>query len=269
MHYCIVVPHYRHDRQLAGYLPKLLALGFPVVVVDDGSGAEVVSRLRLMVGAYPHVTLLELPQNGGKGAALVAGMSQARNWGFTHAICVDADGQHELAAVARMHDESRRDPVRVLSGNPVFDEDIPRARLYGRRITNWLARLEAGTATVEDAMCGLRLYPLSTVMPLVPKLRRRMEFDIEILVAACRAGIPVGFVPARVVYPIDGCSHFRMVTDNLRLSRMHARLLAVAAWVGCKTILASVARKRRRLRNAPVGVVQSPMEAERSDELRG
>ena len=228
---CVLVPHYCHAEQLADYLPQLVGVGLPIIIVDDGSDPATRSRLRHLVAASADATsLIERDRNEGKGAAVIAGMDVAARRGFTHAVCVDADGQHDSAAIPLLLQESRRHPERLLSGRPVFGDDIPKARLWGREITNVLARIEAGNAGIRDAMCGLRLYPLAQVLPLCRSIgkRRRMELDTEVLVRACWAGVEVGFLPTRVVYPTGGKSHFRMVADNARLSLMHARLLAGA-----------------------------------------
>ena len=183
-----------------------------------------------MAACADGTSLIERDRNEGKGAAVIAGMDVAARRGFTHAVCVDADGQHDSAAIPLLVQESRRHPQRLLSGRPVFGDDIPKARLWGREITNVLARIEAGNAGISDAMCGLRLYPLAQVLPLCSSIgkRHRMEFDTEVLVRACWADLEVGFLPTRVIYPTSGRSHFRMVADNLRLSLMHAQLLAGA-----------------------------------------
>ena len=130
------------------------------------------------------------------------------------------------ADIEHVHTASRRQPRALFSGKPVFGADVPAARLHGRKVTNLLARIEAGSAAIEDAMCGFRVYPVAPVLPLADAIgaRVRMEFDIEILVRAAWAGLPLRFFPTRVAYPAGGRSHFRIV-DNLRLSGMHTVLL--------------------------------------------
>ena len=225
---CILIPHYNHDAELAAYLPKLASANLPALVIDDGSDRATQARLRDLLSGYPWVSLMQRERNDGKGAAMIEGLHALARQAYTHGICVDADGQHDPADIARVVDASRDAPGVIYSGKPVFGDDIPAARLHGRKITNVLARIEAGSREIEDAMCGFRLYPLTSILPLCESLgtRRRMEFDTEILVRAVWAGLPLRFFPTRVTYPPGGRSHFRMVADNLRLSSMHAILLA-------------------------------------------
>ena len=224
--YHLLIPHYRHVDQLAGFLPRLAAAELPTLIVDDGSDSRTRRRLRELIASHPWASLLQRNSNGGKGAAMITGMTYLHANGATHAISVDADGQHDPADVTRLRLASQRHPSRLLSGRPVFGDDMPVVRLHGRKITNGLASALAGGGQIQDAMCGFRLYPLASVLPLFPTLgkRLRMEFDVEILVRACWAGLEVEFIPTRVAYPPSGRSHFRLLADNARFCRMHTVL---------------------------------------------
>ena len=227
MKHCVLVPHYCHVDQLRGFLPDLAAQGLPIYVVDDGSPEPVKTQLRGLLSDYAGCELIELPENAGKGAATLAGLRVVREHGFTHAFSVDADGQHDAADVPVFLERSSAEPEAILSGRPIFGADIPAARLHGRKITNTLAKVATWSMTIEDAMCGYRVYPVDLTLAIGEQLghRRRMEFDIEVLVRAVWRGVPVIFVPTHVQYPADGASHFRMVLDNARLTLMHITLL--------------------------------------------
>ena len=187
---------------------------------------ESLAALERLLKAYPWVELLKRSPNRGKGSVQVAGMEAAARQGYSHVIIVDADGQHDPDDIERLHLESLRAPEALFSGLPQFGPDIPPHRLYGRMITNVLSRIEAGDDRIRDAMCGLRLYPLQSVLPLLEQIpRRRMELDTELLVRARWADLELRFLPTRVVYPETGRSHFRMLRDNLRMTRMHIVLL--------------------------------------------
>ncbi|MDZ7668577.1 MAG: glycosyltransferase family 2 protein [Gammaproteobacteria bacterium] len=228
--FCLIVPHYDHVAQLQNYLPSLLAVELPILVVDDGSPTAARDRLRQLLADRPGTELIERPRNGGKGAATLTGMQTALAQGYSHAVCVDADGQHEAADVCRLCRAAAAHPDSIVSGLPLFGPDIPRARLYGRMITNVLVRLEAGSGTIRDAMCGLRCYPLALTVRVCEsyRVRFRMDFDTEILVRAAWQGVAVCYVETRVRYPPDGVSHFRMFRDNVDMTLMHLRLLGGA-----------------------------------------
>jgi len=150
--------------------------------------------------------------------------------GFTHAIQVDADGQHKLEDIADFLQGIRRNPHTLLLGAPIFDEDIPAIRKHGRKLTQAMISLEMGAWPVPDAMCGFRAYPVAEICKL-GKMDPRMSFDPEVMIRAHWAGIPLIQIPTKVRYlpPEEGgVSHFRMVHDNFFHTWLHIRLLLQA-----------------------------------------
>lgn len=228
--YCVMIPHYRHVPQLRQWLPDLASRDIDVLLIDDGSGFDVVRELEALCSHYPRVELILQPTNAGKGSASIVGMQAALNRGYSHVLSMDADGQHAAADLEKFIQASKANPSALISGAPQFSSDIPASRLHGRKITNTLVQLEAGRTSLIDAMCGFRLYPLNRILPLLPKLGRRlyMQFDVELLVRAAWAGLPVTYVATPVRYPSDGRSHFRLFADNALLTAMHIRLLLQA-----------------------------------------
>lgn len=225
--FCIVIPHFRHHHPLARLLPQLVRYELPIYVVDDASGDACKVQLAATVAQFHNVSLIERSVNGGKGAAMMTGLQYAAANDFTHVISLDADGQHNPGDVGRLRDCSAAAPDSLFSGRPVFGPDIPKSRLYGRKLTNGLVRFVTGSDAIIDAMCGLRVYPLKTVLPLCEQTsyRTRMEFDVEILVRASWQGLTIGSLDTQVVYPEDGESHFNLVADNARLVAMHTILI--------------------------------------------
>ncbi len=228
--YCIVIPHFKHVPQVTRFLPTLAQAELPLFIIDDGSGTEAVAQLNELTSDYSWVELITRENNGGKGAATVTGLQNAQHRGYSHVILVDADGQHDPQDLIRLHQESQIKPEALYSGNPQFGDDIPAVRRYGREITNVLARIEAGNWGLEDAMCGLRVYPVNTTLNLARACgaRLRMEMDTELLVRACWQRLEVRYLDTKVVYPEEGASHFRMGKDNVRMALMHIRLLLEA-----------------------------------------
>ncbi|PWK87732.1 glycosyltransferase family 2 protein [Fulvimonas soli] len=224
---CALVPIYNHKDTIAATVRALRAHGLPVLVVDDGSDAATRDVLDALAREVEGMRLIRLPRNQGKGRALTAGLLAAREAGHTHALQIDADGQHDVADAPRFLAAARAEPRALVCGRPVYDASVPRARLYGRYVTHFFVWLETLSFAVGDSMCGYRLYPLEAACAEIARapLPARMDFDTEIAVRLVWRGAPVRNLPTRVTYPEGGLSHFRMWRDNLRISAMHARLL--------------------------------------------
>jgi glycosyltransferase involved in cell wall biosynthesis len=224
-HPCALIPIYNHKDTIVGTVQALRAHGLPVLIVDDGSDAA--TRAVLDGLAAPGVQVLRLAHNSGKGRAIIAGMLAARDAGYTHALQIDADGQHDVADVPRFLAEGRACPDALVCGQPIYDDSVPRARLYGRYVTHVCVWLETLSFMLRDSMCGYRLYPLEATCAEIDRapLPARMDFDTEAAVRLIWRGVPVRNLPTRVTYPENGLSHFHMLHDNLRISAMHTRLL--------------------------------------------
>jgi len=225
----IVIPIYNHKAEIGATLARLMPHALPIFVVDDGSDEATQAVLADLAARWsPQVFLLRLPVNGGKGAAVMAGLRAARRAGFTHALQIDADGQHDAADVPRFLDAARAAPDAVVLGRPVYDETVPKARRYGRYLTHVWVWIETLSFDISDAMCGFRLYPLDAACALIDAvaLPTRMDFDIEILVRLSWRAMRFVTIPTRVTYAPGGLSHFDVVRDNVRISKSHTRLVA-------------------------------------------
>lgn len=220
-----LIPHYNHVNTIAKVIEQLLGFGLPVLVVDDGSN-DAQQQILKQITQQPNVSVVFRSQNGGKGAAVKTGLQWAYQHGFTHAIQVDADRQHNLADIEAMVEISKQHSTALICGKPIYGIDAPKARLYGRKITNFWIAINTLSTQIEDGMCGFRLYPLALVAPILTqeKLGDRMDFDIEILVHCQWRKIPMIWVETPVKYDADGVSHFRGWADNWLISKMHARL---------------------------------------------
>src|SRR5688572_9295868 len=157
---CVVIPVYDHEHAIGAVVDSARAQGLPVLLVDDGC-REPCRRELERLSAHPDVVLLRHERNRGKGAAVMTGLRAARQHGYTHAVQIDADGQHTLGDVRRFVEEARAHPDSVICGRPVFDASIPKARYYGRYLTHALVWLETLSFEIVDSMCGFRVYPLA------------------------------------------------------------------------------------------------------------
>lgn len=225
VHPCVLIPVYNHERAVVATCRALERLALPILLIDDGSNAECAGVLEALA-ERPGVQLLRLARNGGKGRAVREGLFHARRLGFTHALQVDADGQHDVQSLPPFIEAARRDPACLIVGYPHFDHSVPKLRFFARYITHLWVWLNTLSFELRDTMCGVRLYPLAHLVPMLEKRRcgDRMEFDTEVLVRWHWRYRRVANLPVRVHYPQDGVSHFRLWRDNLLMARMHLRL---------------------------------------------
>ncbi len=222
-----VIPVYNHGEAVGAVVQAIRRHGLPVLLVDDGSRADCAAVLDTLAAADPQsVHLVRLTVNQGKGGAVMAGLRAAFSQGWTHALQIDADGQHDAADIPKFAAAAAAQPGHFICGCPVYDASVPKARLYGRYATHVWVWINTLSMAIRDSMCGFRVYPLKAVVPLIDSVSigRRMDFDVEVAVRLFWRGVPVVNQPTRVSYPLDGISHFRALQDNVLISWMHTRL---------------------------------------------
>ncbi|MFA5631141.1 MAG: glycosyltransferase family 2 protein [Porticoccaceae bacterium] len=246
---CAVLPVYNHPAVLERTVDDLLGSGLPVVLVDDGSDALCRALMDTIAAGRGQVHLVRRPANGGKGAAVKDGLRAALALGFSHALQIDADGQHDTVDVEPFIGIARRRPRALVAGYPAYDASVPRHRYYARYATHVWVWINTLSTRIRDAMCGFRVYPLAEACALLDRhpMGSRMEFDVEFIVRWQWAGLPLEQRQTRVTYPEDGISHFRLWRDNVLISGTHARLF-LTMLTRLPTLLA---RRLRRPGNAP------------------
>jgi predicted LPLAT superfamily acyltransferase len=221
----VVVPVYNHGEPLRAVAARLAEFSLPVFVVDDGSD-EPTKRAIAETTARYRMTVVTLHSNGGKGSAVMAGLRAAAQQGFTHAVQVDADGQHDLDDLPKLLAAAKANPLALVCGDPRFDASAPKARLYGRKLTALWVAIETLSLSMPDTMCGYRVYPLGATIALLDSARlgARMDFDIEVVVRLRWRNVPIVALPTVVTYPEGGTSNFRTVKDNALISKLHTKL---------------------------------------------
>jgi glycosyltransferase involved in cell wall biosynthesis len=224
---CLLIPSYNNPATVPTVLNKLAAFDLPCLLVDDGSREEVKAIYREAAAKHDWVQLKHRPENGGKGAAVKTGLLWARELGFSHALQIDADDQHDSDEIPRFIAAAEKHPTALVLGRPTFGEDVPKARLYGRQLSVVLVYLETLSRQIEDPLFGFRVYPVSAAAAVISKahIGDRMDFDPEIAVRLVWEGLPVVTLKTPVRYPENAVSHFHMVRDNLKITWMHTRLI--------------------------------------------
>lgn len=228
MKYCFVIPVYNHSHYLESLVQHLNQFQLPIIMVNDGSNVECTNLLREIADEHQLVELVEHEVNQGKGQAVITGIFKAQELGYSHAIQLDSDGQHDWSDVQRFIEASQENPQAMVIGQPIFDASVPKKRLYGRYATHIWVWINSLSFDIKDSMCGFRVYPIESTVIVLKKasFQPRMGFDSEILVRLKWDNVPFINVPTKVVYPEDGISHFNALRDNIGLTKAHSKLFA-------------------------------------------
>ena len=225
----VLIPSYNTGERVLETVREARAYWNPVWLVVDGSTDGTGERLAAVAARDPGLRVFILPRNQGKGAAILHGLREASAQGYTHALTMDADGQHPADHIRELMAASHGAPQALILGKPVFDASAPRVRVIGRRVSNGWANLETLWAGIGDSLYGFRVYPIRPLLAVMEPRRwmRRFDFDVEAAVRLVWRGLAPVNLPAPVRYfrPEEGgVSHFNYVRDNLLLIWMHARL---------------------------------------------
>jgi glycosyltransferase involved in cell wall biosynthesis len=225
---CIIIPIYNNRDTIRSVVDSIEPAGIPCLIVDDGSDAATRGELHDIDHDFDWIEVIHRDRNGGKGAAMRDGFATAVRNGFTHAIQMDADGQHDAGDIPRFLEAAQQSPDALILSAPLFDADAPKARVYGRLVTTFCVWIETLSTEIKDTLCGYRCYPLEPVMRCYQRARigSGMVFDTEIAVHLYWQGTPTRTIETRVHYADGGMSHFDYLNDNLKISWMHTKLIA-------------------------------------------
>jgi glycosyltransferase involved in cell wall biosynthesis len=226
----VLIPSYNTGAQVYATVAAARAQWWPVWVVVDGSTDGTAQGLQALAAADPGLRVWVQPSNQGKGAAVLLGLQQALQAGFSHALTMDSDGQHPADLIPTFMQASLARPETMVLGRPVFDASAPLLRVRGRRISNGWTNLETLGAGVADSLYGFRVYPIAALAGVMARQpwMRRFDFDTEAVVRLAWRGVKPVNIDAPVKYLTaaeGGVSHFQYGRDNLLLTWMHTRLM--------------------------------------------
>lgn len=229
--HAVLIPSYNPGPKVFDTVRAARAQWAPVWVVVDGSTDGTAERLAALAAADPGLRVFVLPQNRGKGAAVLFGLDEASRAGFSHVLTMDSDGQHPAELIPAFMAASAAHPASMVLGRPVFDASAPLLRVRGRKVSNAWANLETLWMGIGDSLYGFRVYPVEPLRRVMRGQRwmRRFDFDPEAVVRLAWHGVRPLNLDAPVKYfraDEGGVSHFNYLRDNLLLTWMHSRLFA-------------------------------------------
>lgn len=220
--FCIIIPTYNNAKTIVDVISKVWIFCKDIIIVDDGCTDGTDGLLR----SCPYdLTVISFPQNKGKGHALAKGFEKAKGMGYSHAITIDADGQHFASDMPAFIKQMEAHPEAIIVGNRNLNEqNMPRGNTFANKFSNFWFQMQTGIR-IGDTQSGYRLYPLSKLCGL-RFITSRYEAELELLVLSAWMGVEILSIPVRVYYPPaeERVSHFRPIYDFMRISALNVVL---------------------------------------------
>ncbi|OOG65348.1 dolichyl-phosphate mannose synthase [Rhodanobacter sp. B04] len=242
--WCVLIPCLNEEAAIRSVVESVLALGAPVIVIDDGSD----DRTPEIVATLP-VTLLRHAERHGKGEALRHGFREALRQGYDAVLTMDGDGQHLASDIPRIVAAAAQYPGHIVVGARLLDRaQQPKGRRRANAVADWGISW-ACAQPVADTQSGQRWYPRAA-LDLVDLPAQNFVFEAAILIAASREK-KLGVVSVPIASRYHGefrGSHFRPVRDVTRIT---------AYTIGRVLHYGNILASYRRSRNEPV-VCPSP-----------
>lgn len=212
--WCVLIPCLNEEAAIQSVVESVLALGAPVIVIDDGSD----DRTPEIVAALP-VTLLRHDERRGKGEALRHGFREALRQGYDAVLTMDGDGQHLASDIPRIVAAATRYPDHIVIGARLLDrEQQPKGRRRANAVADWGISW-ACAQPIADTQSGQRWYP-HAALALVDLPAENFVFEAAILIAASREK-KLGVVSVPIASRYHGAfrpSHLRPVRDVTRIT---------------------------------------------------
>ena len=221
----VVVPCYNAGERLKPVTRDLRRVVDRVIVVDDGSTDGACET-----AADDGVRVIRLPENRGKGFAMIEGFKAALETpGVDCVAIVDADGQHKPAEIPGLYKTFTEQHADLVIGSRAFDlAHVPWRSRLGNKLTACITKLLL-RQTIPDTQSGFRLHSRRLLEDVLATVSGgRYETEMEILVKAVREGYKVVPAPIATIYEEGNpSSHFNKLRDSFRIySRLFGAVFA-------------------------------------------
>lgn len=213
----VVIPAYNEASTIADIVRRAGRFADLVIAVNDGSTDETARVLEKLP-----VTLLNNPQNLGKGKSLLRGARLALEQGATAVITLDGDGQHRPEDIPLLLEKAATNPDTIIIATRLHNRSsAPPLRRFANGFADFWISWAAGYR-IRDSQSGFRLYP-AVLFQQCPTASDNFVFESEILIDAARQGMYSKGVAIDTVYHQNSrSSHYRPASDTWAIVRMVA-----------------------------------------------
>lgn len=225
---CVIIPTYNNSSTICNVIDGVSKYVNNIIVVNDGCTDDTAVKLS---NCDQKITLITFQHNRGKGAALQAGLNLARQMGFSHAVTIDADGQHYPDDIPGLLEVASASPKAIILGKRGTKHDNMQAKsTFANRFSNFWFAVQTFKFP-GDTQTGFRVYPLYKKLNFYTA---KYEAELAVLVDACWRGFDIISVPIKVFYPSaeERVSHFRPIRDFTRISLLNTCLCFLAIVYG-------------------------------------
>ncbi|MDR2385002.1 MAG: glycosyltransferase family 2 protein [Tannerella sp.] len=240
---CVIVPVFNNAGTLAAVINDVLRHTSHLIVVDDGSTDDTGRILKTCYSSSLYT--ITCKTNKGKGYALKCGFDRAEKLGYRYAISMDADGQHRASDIVAFVDIIEKTPDVFIAGRRITEGEMPAGNSFANRLSNFWVNVLTWNR-LYDTQNGFRLYPLCK-MEGMRSVFNRYEAEVELLVRCAWKGIKILPAATHVYYPPkeERVTHYRPVTDFLRITGVNALFVLLAVVYGYPSLLYHRCIKKR------------------------
>ena len=227
--FCVIVPTYNNASTLAQVVRDIRLHGYNVLVVNDGSTDSTQQILEQLeqetMSNDTSFYQISYSKNRGKGYALRLAIRRLNELGYRYGASFDADGQHSVKDILQFtKDINLYSNALFIGARGMVHSNMPMKNTFANRFSNFWFAVQTGRL-LPDTQSGFRFYPIEKISKMY-FLSTRYEWELEVLVRAAWAGIPLVAKPISVYYPPEEerISHFRPGIDFMRISLLNTFL---------------------------------------------
>ncbi len=231
----VVIPAYNEQERIEATIRRTLeylagrGFGFEVIVADDGSRDETALRVEALARGDRRLSVIRLPQNRGKGAAVRTGVLASRG---VRVLFMDADLATPIEELEKLDPYLEQGYDVAIGSRGLTESDIRQRQPFPRELMGRTFNLIVRSLLLggfRDTQCGFKLFTRAAAQELFgAQTLDGFAFDVEVLLLAKDRGYRIREVP--VVWYHAPNSKVSPITDASRmfadLVRLRARRLA-------------------------------------------